>query len=99
MSNAACIDHKLYSSSIITDNMICAAAPGKGVCQVSIYIDYYDLNVVTCSKASFRPAILLRESVKKSVENSTLGGGIPDRVIFQIFFKKKVMLKMHFKPL
>ena len=75
MSNAACIDHKLYSSSIITDNMICAAAPGKGVCQVSIYIDYYDLNVVTCSKASFRPAILLRESVKKSVENSTLGGG------------------------
>ena len=55
--------------------MICAAAPGKGVCQVSIYIDYYDLNVVTCSKASFRPAILLRESVKKSVENSTLGGG------------------------
>ena len=53
MSNAACIDHKLYSSSIITDNMICAAAPGKGVCQVSIYIDYYDLNVVTCSKASF----------------------------------------------
>ena len=83
MSNAAC--HERYKSyRSITDYMICAAAPGKGVCQVSIYKDYYDLNVVTCSKASFRPAILLRESVKKSVEISTLGvGGIwTARVIF-----------------
>ena len=56
MSNAACVDHERYSSSIITDNMICAAAPSKGVCQVSIYMDYYDLNVVTCSKDSLWPA-------------------------------------------
>ena len=36
MSNAACIDHKRYRSSI-TDYMICAAAPGKDSCQVKSY--------------------------------------------------------------
>ena len=36
MSNAACIDHKRYRSSI-TDYMICAAAPGEDSCQVKSY--------------------------------------------------------------
>ena len=36
MSNAACVDHERYRSSI-TDNMICAAAPGKDSCQVKSY--------------------------------------------------------------
>ena len=41
MSNAACIDHDLYvgekywaSDLYITNNMICAAAPGKDFCEV-----------------------------------------------------------------
>ena len=36
MSNAACAGHELYSSRI-TNNMICAAAPGKDSCQVKSY--------------------------------------------------------------
>ena len=36
MSNAACVYHERYRSSI-TDNMICAAAPGKDACQVTSY--------------------------------------------------------------
>ena len=36
MSNAACVDHERYRSSI-TDYMICAAAPGKDSCQVMSY--------------------------------------------------------------
>ena len=34
----------------------------------------------------------IREPVKKSVENSTLGGGGPDRVIFHTFLLKIIII-------
>ena len=38
----------------------------------------------------------IREPVKKSVENSTLGGGGPDRVIFHTFFPSRPKFFLRF---
>ena len=60
--------------------------PGDRRGDVKMFDPIIDLDILRELEEDIQPS---REPVKKSVENSTLRGGGPDRVIFHTFFQKK----------